>query len=191
MRLPDVVASFDGILPHVYRLSPPYFRILLPRCQTYFCSPLCRFATPTPILRSASPPLSITSLRVLSAKYRLQQDVCWRLILGYNRWYFFLISIHPFCNVMSISLTLLNLCGWCVIHFIPEGLRSYFSEFGKVDACTIVRDADGKSRGFAFLTFEEPASVNAVMVREHFLDGKAVRVLHPSDVTHVSDDVRS
>ncbi|KAH8979871.1 hypothetical protein EDB92DRAFT_2118586 [Lactarius akahatsu] len=43
-----------------------------------------------------------------------------------------------------------------------EGLRNYFSEFGKVDACTIVRDADGKSRGFAFLTFEEPASVNAI-----------------------------
>ncbi|KAH9040886.1 hypothetical protein EDB83DRAFT_2267854, partial [Lactarius deliciosus] len=55
-----------------------------------------------------------------------------------------------------------------------EGLRNYFSEFGKVDACTIVRDADGKSRGFAFLTFEEPASVNAVMIREHFLDGKAI-----------------
>ncbi|KAI0030736.1 hypothetical protein K488DRAFT_53613, partial [Vararia minispora EC-137] len=55
-----------------------------------------------------------------------------------------------------------------------EGLRNYFSEFGKVDACTIVRDADGKSRGFAFLTFEDPASVNAVMVREHFLDGKSI-----------------
>lgn len=63
------------------------------------------------------------------------------------------------------------------IFISPEGLRNYFSEFGKVDACTIVRDADGKSRGFAFLTFEDPASVNAVMVREHFLDGKAVRVL--------------
>jgi len=67
------------------------------------------------------------------------------------------------------------MCGGRVIlSFTPEGLRNYFSEFGKVDACTIVRDADGKSRGFAFLTFEEPASVNAVMVREHFLDGKAI-----------------
>jgi RNA-binding protein Musashi len=45
----------------------------------------------------------------------------------------------------------------------------------KVDACTIMRDPEtGRSRGFAFLTFEEPSSVNAVMVREHFLDGKAV-----------------
>lgn len=45
----------------------------------------------------------------------------------------------------------------------------------KVDACTIMRDPEtGRSRGFAFLTFEEPGSVNAVMVREHYLDGKAV-----------------
>lgn len=59
-------------------------------------------------------------------------------------------------------------------HSRAEGLRKYFSEFGKVDACTIVRDPDGKSRGFAFLTFDDPSSVNAVMIREHFLDGKAV-----------------
>lgn len=58
--------------------------------------------------------------------------------------------------------------------FHTESLRSYFSQFGKVDACTIMRDASGRSRGFAFLTFEDPAAVNAVMVREHFLDGKIV-----------------
>lgn len=40
-----------------------------------------------------------------------------------------------------------------------------------------MRDAAGRSRCFAFLTFEDPASVNAVMVREHFLDGKIVRTL--------------
>ncbi len=174
--------------PHVVSLFHFLHRILLLQdVKTYFCSPLCRYAmpTPTPILRSASPPLSLTSLPVLSAT-SLQQDVCRRLILGYNRWYLFFIpfSTHsvPFLpNVMSILLTFAEiLCGGRVIFlFIPEGLRNYFSEFGKVDACTIVRDADGKSRGFAFLTFEDPASVNAVMVREHFLDGKAVRVACP------------
>lgn len=56
-----------------------------------------------------------------------------------------------------------------------ESLRKYFTQFGKVEACTIMRDAAGRSRCFAFLTFEEPQSVNAVMVREHFLDGKIVR----------------
>ena len=63
----------------------------------------------------------------------------------------------------------------CYTHSTPvETLRQYFSEFGKVDACTIMRDASGRSRGFAFLTFEDPAAVNAVMVREHYLDGKIV-----------------
>jgi RNA recognition motif-containing protein len=61
--------------------------------------------------------------------------------------------------------------------FAAESLRNYFTQFGKVDACTIMRDAAGRSRCFAFLTFEDPASVNAVMVREHFLDGKIVRTL--------------
>jgi RNA recognition motif-containing protein len=60
----------------------------------------------------------------------------------------------------------------------PESLRKYFSQFGKVDACTIMRDSTGRSRCFAFLTFDDPASVNAVMVREHFLDGKIVRSVY-------------
>ncbi|KAF8645624.1 hypothetical protein AX16_007706 [Volvariella volvacea WC 439] len=55
-----------------------------------------------------------------------------------------------------------------------EGLRNYFSQFGKVDACTIMRDASGTSRGFAFLTFEDPASVNAVVAQTHVLDGKTI-----------------
>ncbi|PFH45978.1 hypothetical protein AMATHDRAFT_70802 [Amanita thiersii Skay4041] len=55
-----------------------------------------------------------------------------------------------------------------------EGLRDYFSQFGKVDACTIMRDANGTSRGFAFLTFEDPNAVSLVVGREHFLDGKQI-----------------
>jgi hypothetical protein len=37
-----------------------------------------------------------------------------------------------------------------------------------------MRDATGRSRCFAFLTFDNADSVNAVMVREHVLDGKIV-----------------
>lgn len=69
-----------------------------------------------------------------------------------------------------------------LLFHVIESLRNYFSQFGKVDACTIMRDAAGRSRCFAFLTFEDPASVNAVMVREHFLDGKIVRP--PSCLQH-------
>ncbi len=69
-------------------------------------------------------------------------------------------------NVVVLLLSIAPIC--------LETLREYFSQFGKVDACTIMRDQAGRSRCFAFLTFEDPASVNAVMVREHFLDGKVV-----------------
>ncbi len=70
------------------------------------------------------------------------------------------------------SLVFLN-SGCVVLNSVHvEGLKKYFEQFGRVEACTIMRDATGRSRCFAFLTFEEPASVNAVMVREHYLDGK-------------------
>ena len=56
-----------------------------------------------------------------------------------------------------------------------DSLRRYFGQFGPVSACTVMRDGStGRSRGFAFVTFVDPKSVNAVMVREHFLDGKII-----------------
>lgn len=48
-----------------------------------------------------------------------------------------------------------------------------------------MRDPDGRSRGFAFLTFEDPESVTAVLARDHILDGKSVRRplrFHPPNV---------
>jgi hypothetical protein len=50
-----------------------------------------------------------------------------------------------------------------------------------------MRDAAGRSRCFAFLTFDEPASVNAVMVREHFLDGKIVSKCMEPRSLHLSN----
>lgn len=38
--------------------------------------------------------------------------------------------------------------------------------------------ATGRSRGFGFLTFRDPKTVNTVMVKEHYLDGKIVRPAH-------------
>lgn len=56
-----------------------------------------------------------------------------------------------------------------------ESLRDYFSQFGEVTECTVMRDgATGRSRGFGFLTFKDPKTVNVVMVKEHYLDGKIV-----------------
>ncbi|KAJ5750944.1 RNA-binding protein [Penicillium manginii] len=54
-------------------------------------------------------------------------------------------------------------------------LREYFSQFGEVQECTVMRDsATQRSRGFGFLTFRDPKTVNTVMVKEHYLDGKII-----------------
>ncbi|KAK4138805.1 hypothetical protein BT67DRAFT_359494, partial [Trichocladium antarcticum] len=56
-----------------------------------------------------------------------------------------------------------------------HSLREYFSQFGEVVECTVMRDgATGRSRGFGFLTFKDPKTVNIVMVKEHYLDGKII-----------------
>ncbi|KAL2874348.1 hypothetical protein SGCOL_010519 [Colletotrichum sp. CLE4] len=56
-----------------------------------------------------------------------------------------------------------------------QSLREYFSQFGEVVECTVMRDSStGRSRGFGFLTFKDAKTVNIVMVKEHFLDGKII-----------------
>lgn len=54
-------------------------------------------------------------------------------------------------------------------------MRTYFEQFGVVNACNIMRDNETKrSRGFGFLTFADASSVAAVMARDHYLDGKNI-----------------
>ena len=49
--------------------------------------------------------------------------------------------------------------------------------------------ATGRSRGFGFLTFKDPKTVNIVMVKEHYLDGKIVSKHHaPSLFTPPNTD---
>jgi RNA-binding protein Musashi len=44
--------------------------------------------------------------------------------------------------------------------------------------------ATGRSRGFGFLTFRDPKTVNIVMVKEHQLDGKIVSLFSNLIFTH-------
>jgi len=56
-----------------------------------------------------------------------------------------------------------------------ESLRNYFTSFGEVTDCVVMRDPNtGRSRGFGFLTFVDSSVVNTVLVKEHQLDGKIV-----------------
>jgi len=44
----------------------------------------------------------------------------------------------------------------------------------------------GRSRGFGFLTFKDPKTVNIVMVKEHYLDGKIVCIWLDLDVLRLT-----
>lgn len=62
-----------------------------------------------------------------------------------------------------------------ILTLLIESLKDYFTQFGEVTECTVMRDGvTGRSRGFGFLTFKDPKVVNVVMVKEHLLDGKLV-----------------
>ena len=56
-----------------------------------------------------------------------------------------------------------------------DGLREYFSKYGRVVDLRIMKDNNtGRSRGFGFLTFESPSSVDEVVKTQHILDGKVI-----------------
>ncbi|KAG0672218.1 hypothetical protein C6P45_003693 [Maudiozyma exigua] len=56
-----------------------------------------------------------------------------------------------------------------------DKLKNYFSKYGNVIDLKIMRDnATGRSRGFGFLTFAEPQSVDEVVKTQHILDGKVI-----------------
>ncbi|WVR04274.1 hypothetical protein IAU60_001274 [Kwoniella sp. DSM 27419] len=55
-----------------------------------------------------------------------------------------------------------------------DGLRAYMAQFGEIEASTIMRDPTGRSRGFAFLTYRDAASVTKVLAQTHHLDGKQI-----------------
>ncbi|XP_077533208.1 RNA-binding protein 6 isoform X3 [Haemaphysalis longicornis] len=58
----------------------------------------------------------------------------------------------------------------------PEGLREYFSKFGDITEVMVMKDpSTRRSRGFGFVTFSDPASVDKVLANgPHELDGKKI-----------------
>lgn len=70
-----------------------------------------------------------------------------------------------YVNVSSFTLT--------------ETLRSYFSQYGEVVDCVIMKDkTTNQSRGFGFVKFKDPNCVGTVLAsRPHTLDGRNVSLL--------------
>ncbi|CAF3252666.1 unnamed protein product [Rotaria sp. Silwood2] len=68
--------------------------------------------------------------------------------------------------------------------------RDYWTQFGTVLNATILRDREGHSRGFGFVTFDNSASVDAVMqARPHTLDNRVVEPKRavPREASHKPD----
>ncbi|XP_045785276.1 RNA-binding protein Musashi homolog Rbp6 isoform X3 [Maniola jurtina] len=74
----------------------------------------------------------------------------------------------------------------------PESLRDYFNKFGEITEVMVMKDpTTRRSRGFGFITFSDPASVDKVLAQAtHELDGKKIdpkvafpRRAHPKMVT--------
>lgn len=74
----------------------------------------------------------------------------------------------------------------------PEGLREYFSKYGDITEVMVMKDpTTRRSRGFGFVTFSDPDSVDKVLANgPHELDGKKIdpkiafpKRAHPKMVT--------
>ncbi|XP_012277740.1 RNA-binding protein Musashi homolog Rbp6 isoform X1 [Orussus abietinus] len=74
----------------------------------------------------------------------------------------------------------------------PESLREYFTKYGEITEVMVMKDpTTRRSRGFGFITFADPASVDKVLTQgTHELDGKKIdpkvafpRRTHPKMVT--------
>ncbi|KAK7238658.1 poly(U) RNA binding protein [Aureococcus anophagefferens] len=58
-----------------------------------------------------------------------------------------------------------------------EALRHYFGQFGEIIDVAVMRNkATGVSRGFGFVTYARPGCVDAVLGRDHVLDGRRVDI---------------
>ncbi|XP_019764026.1 heterogeneous nuclear ribonucleoprotein 27C isoform X2 [Dendroctonus ponderosae] len=57
-----------------------------------------------------------------------------------------------------------------------DNLQRYFSRYGEVIDCVVMKNAEsGRSRGFGFVTFADPANVNVVLQNgPHTLDGRTI-----------------
>lgn len=60
-----------------------------------------------------------------------------------------------------------------------ENLQRYFGRYGEVIDCVVMKNSEsGRSRGFGFVTFSDPANVPLVLQNgPHQLDGRTVSII--------------
>lgn len=67
---------------------------------------------------------------------------------------------------------------YCLLSVFSETLRNYFSQYGEVVDCVIMKDkTTNQSRGFGFVKFKDPNCVRTVLeTKPHNLDGRNVSI---------------
>ena len=83
--------------------------------------------------------------------------------------------------------------------YLSETLQRYFSRYGEVIDCVVMKNSEsGRSRGFGFVTFSDPANVSLVLQNgPHQLDGRTVSFIflvwnpdnESSNITYVKHKV--
>ena len=59
--------------------------------------------------------------------------------------------------------------------FDLEDLLKYFSKYGEITDCVVMYDkVTGRSRGFGFVTFKNPESVDEALREKHKINDKEV-----------------
>lgn len=61
-----------------------------------------------------------------------------------------------------------------MINSILGALRLYFEKYGAVETVTLICDSSNKSKGYGFVTFEDPVSIKEVLSKIHVIDLRQV-----------------
>lgn len=81
-------------------------------------------------------------------------------------------------DVNKIRIYLLESLHWVLKSnkIFPEELREYFGKYGEIESINVKTDSmTGRSRGFAFIVFQDAASIDRVSAAgEHTINGKKV-----------------
>lgn len=86
---------------------------------------------------------------------------------------FVCVYIYIYANAEYVQFLLL----YVIMLLVPENLQRYFSRYGEVIDCVVMKNSEsGRSRGFGFVTFSDPANVSLVLQNgPHQLDGRTVK----------------
>lgn len=97
--------------------------------------------------------------------------------------FIFLICNFTFAVILCFMFLMLFYNFLFFSFFFSETLRNYFSQYGEVVDCVIMKDkTTNQSRGFGFVKFKDPNCVRTVLeTKPHNLDGRNVSILIQKD----------